>query len=169
MNKRFAALALLVLVAALSRLLPHPWNWTAIGAAALLGGARFEKTWEAVLVPLAALLVTDLILGFHGTMAAVYGAFALTAVGARFFRDSIHGWKIGLAAFLASLAFFLITNFAVWASGGWYPMNAQGLIACFVAGLPFWGSQLAGDLFYSAVLFGLWDLAESRVPALSKS
>lgn len=174
--RRFAALSALILVAAMSRLLPHPWNWTAIGAVALLGGARFEKTWEALLVPLAALFLSDLALGllagktfgFHETLPVVYGAFALTALAARFFQHSIRGWKIALAAFLASLGFFLTTNFAVWAGGGWYTPNLQGLIACYVAGLPFWASQLLGDLFYSAVLFTIWQAAEARFPALSK-
>lgn len=169
MTKRFVALAGLILIAVFSRFLPHPWNWTAIGAAALLGGARFEKRWEAVLVPVAALVLSDLILGFHELTAVVYGAFALIALGAHAVRGKITGWRIGSAALVASVFFFLVTNFAVWAMGSTYSPNLSGLMASYLAGLPFLASQALGDVFYSAILFTLWDQLEARAPALVKN
>lgn len=169
MSKRFLALTGLILVAALSRFLPHPWNWTAIGAAALLGGARFDKMGEALIVPLAALALTDLAFGSHITMGYVYGAIALTAFVAHLFAEKITGWRVGVAAISASIGFYLVTNFGVWMSGGLYPATFTGLVDCYVAGLPFLTSQMMGDLFYAGILFGVWDLAFERSAVFAKS
>lgn len=169
MSKRFFALVVLILVAALSRFLPHPANWTAIGAAALLAGARFPRTWEALVVPLAAMVLSDALIGFHSQVGWVYGAIALTALAAHAFRDRLTGWRIGVGAVLGSVAFFLITNFGMWATGTMYPPGADGLIASYVAAVPFFASQALGDLFYAAVLFGAWDLAVRRSLAPSKN
>ncbi|MBX2987031.1 MAG: hypothetical protein KF802_03955 [Bdellovibrionaceae bacterium] len=167
MSKRQSALIGLVFLAVFSRLLPHPWNWTAVGAASLFAGSRFERLGEALFIPLAALLISDLILGFHSTMVFVYGAFALIVLAAWSCREWIRGWKIGAAALVSAVLFFLVSNFGVWLVGGFYSADLRGLWTCYVAGLPFLASQAMGDLFYSAVLFGLWAQAETRLPALA--
>lgn len=164
-NKTWTLLAL-ILVAALSRFVPHPWNWTAIGAAALLSGSRFDSVWAGLLVPVAALFVSDLILGLHSTMVFTYGALVVISLGAWFFRERLSGWKsIGGAAVGSSLVFFVITNFGVWLMGGFYAPTAAGLLACYVAGLPFLASQMMGDLFYSGIFFGAWEWLRRSQPA----
>lgn len=170
MSKRVLALAGLIFIAAVSRVLPHPWNWTAVGAVALLGGARFEKMAEALFVPLAAMMISDALLGSHVTQGSVYGAIALTSLLSFVFRSELRGWKIGVGALLASAGFYLITNFGVWMSGGLYPATFKGLIACYVAGLPFFASQVLGDLFYASSLFWLWDrvATPALVPAKTR-
>ncbi len=166
-TNHWMALAGLVCAAVLSRLLPHPWNWTMVGGAALLSGARFEKAWQGVLVPLLALLISDLALGFYQGMVFVYGSFALIALGAFWGREKITGWRIPVAAAVASLGFFAVTNLGVWWSGVMYPITPQGLVACYVAGLPFLGSQMLGDVVTATVLFKVWDLVQFRVFKLS--
>lgn len=163
MLKKFFSLTGLIVIAAFSRLLPHPWNWTAISAAALLGGSRFDKVWEAIFVPLAAMVLTDFIFGSHATMGYVYGAIALTSLISFVFRSRIKGLNIGLGSFLASAVFFLITNFGIWMSGGLYPADVGGLAACYIAGFPFLVSQTLGDLFYAALLFLIWDKGAHRL------
>ncbi|MEN0058829.1 MAG: DUF6580 family putative transport protein, partial [Bdellovibrio sp.] len=73
-------LIMMVLVAAFSRLIPHPWNFTAVGAMALFGGAYFSTKWQSLVLPLAALILSDMVLGFHDTLVYVYGAFLLTVL-----------------------------------------------------------------------------------------
>lgn len=164
MNTRITTLATLIIVAILSRLLPHPWNWTAVGGAALLAGARFDRLIPAMVVPLTALLITDLVLGFHVTIGFVYGAFLLTTLGAYFLREWLTGWKVAVGALISANLFFVVSNFGVWWVGGFYSPDFQGLIACYTAAIPFYGSQVMGDLVWSGVLFFAWDavLAPSR-------
>ena len=176
-NLRVATLAGIILAAALSRLLPHPFNFTPIGAIALFGGAQFSRKYLAFLVPLAAMLLSDFLIGFHGTMWAVYLAFILTvAIGMGFLQKITAGWVFG-SALLSSALFFLITNFAVWyGSPGFYPQTLGGLGACYAAGLQFYQQTLfgnlflntvMGDLFFSALLFGSYELIKKRVPSFS--
>lgn len=167
-TRRGLALTGLILFAIFTRFLPHPWNWTAIGAAALLGGARFERFGEALLVPLAALVLSDLVIGFHSTMGFVYAAVALTAFAAHVFAAKMHGWRLGVAALAGSVFFYLITNFGVWWVDAFYAPNLGGLLACYVAGLPFLATQALGDLFYVGLLFTAWDFAERRVFAVAR-
>jgi hypothetical protein len=70
------------------------------------------------------------------------------------------------ATLASSLLFFIITNFAVWASGALYPRTAIGLLACFVAAIPFFQNTLLGDAVYSVILFGGFAFAERNFPAL---
>lgn len=176
-NLRLATLATIILAAALSRLLPHPFNFTPIAAIALFGGAQFSRKYLAFLVPLAAMLLSDFLIGFHGTMWAVYLAFILTvAIGMGFLKKITAGRIFG-SALLSSALFFLITNFAVWyGSTGFYPPTLAGLGACYAAGLQFYQqtffgnlflNTVMGDLFFSGLLFGSYELIKKKVPALS--
>nr|BCX01439.1 MAG: hypothetical protein KatS3mg041_1485 [Bacteroidota bacterium] len=164
---RWSAWSALIALAALSRLLPHPPNFTPIGAMALFSGAHMGLRPGAFAVPLLALLVSDLLIGTHPLMPFVYGSFALiTVLGYVLLHTRRTLWRLGGSALLASTLFYLITNFGVWAVGSWYPKTPEGLLSCYIAAIPFFGNTLAGDLFFTAVLFGLWAWLERRVPAL---
>lgn len=169
MKTRLTLLLSIVALAVLSRLLPHPWNWTAVGAASLFAGAKFEKLPVALLVPLLTLLLSDLILGFHATMPFVYGAFAISVGVGWFFRDQLQGRRVAGASIALSLLFYFVTNLGVWLTSGFYPPTLEGLMLAYAAGLPFLANQVVGDLFYAGLLFGLWAFAEHRVPALARS
>ncbi len=151
----------LTILGALARLLPHPPNFVPVGGLSLFAGARLPG-WQACLIPLLLMAVTDPILAaLYGFSAytkmtpIVYGSFLVNVWIGRRLRSSESALRIGIAAFVCSLQFFLITNFAVWAGSRMYPQTWTGLAACYAAALPFFGRTLAGDLFYSAVLFGL--------------
>jgi hypothetical protein len=163
---RFAALCTLVALAALARLLPHPPNFTPVGALALFGAATFRDRRVALLAPLAAMLLSDAVLGFHSGMPVVYSAFVGVVGIGLLLRGRRTPLRLAGAALAASVLFFVVTNFAVWATGSMYPKTAGGLIACYVAALPFFGSTLAGDAFFTAALFGGLALAEWRIPAV---
>ncbi len=156
----------MILTAALSRLLPHPPNVTPLAAIALFGGAHFADKRLAFLVPLAALLLSDLILGLHSQMPGVYAGFALVVCVGFVLRGRTRALPVAVAALIGSCVFYLVSNFGVWATGSWYPKTAAGLGACYVAGIPFFRNSLVGDLFYTALLFGIFALAEKRFSLL---
>lgn len=163
---RFLALSALVLAAAAARLIPHPWNVSPVAAMALFAGAQYGSRSVALAVPLAAMLLSDALLGFHSTMPFVYGALALTVLlGRRLRIQSVDGRLIG-ASLASSVLFFLVTNAGVWLMEGLYPLTANGLWACYAAGIPFFRWTLLGDLAYSAVFFGALQLACRAFPRL---
>ena len=156
--------------AAALRLLPHPLNFAPIGAMALFGGAHLRHRGWALALPLGAMLLSDAALeattgwGFHRLMPAVYGSFALIVVLGFLLRSRPGVLPVASAAVGASVLFFTTTNFAVWAQLDTYPPTAAGLAACYVAALPYFWNTLAGDLFYSAVLFAGYALTARRFP-----
>jgi len=150
------------------RLIPHYPNFTPVAAIALFGGAHFSKRWLAFAVPLMALFISDLLLGFHGFMVPVYVSFALVVVLGTLLKDRVRFGNVLGATITGSLLFFLITNFAVWAGSPFYPQNFAGLLSSYTMAIPFFHAGLLGDLFYSGVFFGGYYLLEKRVPALSR-
>ncbi len=166
---RFAVLLGMVLAAAASRLLPHPPNLTPIAAMALFGGAYFSDKRVAFLVTLAAMFLSDLVIGLHRGLPVVYGTFTMiVCIGLRL-RTRRTWLRVAGAALASSLLFFIVTNFGVWALGSLYPKTMEGLIACYLAAIPFFKNTLIGDAFYAAVLFGGFALAERRFPVLSEA
>jgi len=159
----------LILAAALSRLLPHPANFTPIAAMALAGGVYFNKR-IALVVPLAALVISDLFIGFHNTILFVYGSFILIGFIGLWLRSHKKPLPIFGAALLSSTLFFIVTNFGVWLTGGgwFYPKTWQGLIECYMLAIPFFRNTIAGDLVYTGVLFGLFELAQYALRLLEK-
>ena len=181
MTIRPLALAGLIVLAALTRLLPHPPNFAPITAMAVFCAIRYFDRRMAVLAPLLALLLSDLARevlyryglaeqwGLYRGMWTVYGTTALIVVLGRLARGTRSAGTIAAVTLGGSCLFFLLTNFAVWAGGSLYPQTAEGLATCYVAAIPFFRNALLGDAFYATVLFGAWALAESRVPALRPS
>jgi hypothetical protein len=177
---RFAILALIVLVAAMSRLLPHPPNMTALSAMALFGGAYFSKKWQTILLPLTAFWLSDLVLNnviykeyypsftwFSSSFYFAAASLVLMTVVSGILLKVVNVRNVIASSLVASVIFFLVSNFGVWIGGGMYPMNSIGLATCYTAGLPFFSNTLIGDLLWSAILFGGFAYAQSRFPVLA--
>lgn len=170
MNTRLYVLSAFVAVAALARLLPHPPNVTPIAAMALFGGAYFGSRKLAFLLPLVAMLLSDLLLAatVYGTAAlrsqpAVYLCIAATVgLGMLVRRRKSIGTVAG-ATLGASVLFYVVTNFAVWAFGSLYTKDWTDLIACYTAAIPFFRNSVAGDVCFVALLFGGFALVETFV------
>ncbi|MBI1371919.1 MAG: hypothetical protein GC159_04050 [Phycisphaera sp.] len=172
---RFWTLCGMVMLTAMARLAPHPANVTPIAAMALFGGAYFGRRWLAFVVPLAAMYVSDVVLGhtvyafgfYHSGLPAVYGAFAATtAIGVWLLRRERKAVTVALACVGSTLLFFVVTNLAVWLAGKLYPLTLDGLAMCYTAALPYLRNALLGDLAFTAMLFGGFEWATRRVPAL---
>jgi hypothetical protein len=181
-SRRFWFLTALTAFAAAARLLPHPPNFTPITAVALFGAATFRHRWHAVLIPLGSLLLSDSLLhltylagwqpsrGFYRGQWVVY-ACSLATIGLGFLlRRRRTALTIAAATLASSLLFFLITNSVfVHGTGSLYPATVRGLLLSYEMALPFFRNSLAGDAFYTGVLFGGLALAEARFPALRRS
>ena len=172
---RFAVITAIVLTLALSRLLPHPFNFSPIAALALFGGARYANRWAAYLVPLAALWFSDLFLNyaFFGSFVPfyqgaifTYAAFALIVLLGSLALKKLSVKNLLFTSLSASVLFFVVSNFGMWVSGMMYPITSQGLVACYTAAIPFFRNTLAGDMVYSFAVFYGFALAQSRLPQL---
>jgi hypothetical protein len=159
----------LITFGAIMRLVPHWPNFTPIAAMALFGGAYLGKKHLAFIIPLAALFLSDLILGLHQWMIAVYISFALVVFLGVWLRHRIQLGTVLLATLASSILFFIITNFAMWIGSPFYAQNITGLIECYTLALPFFNNGIMGDLFYSTIFFGGFYLVSRRYPALVRA
>ena len=159
-NSKFVIALLFILVGISLRLIPHAPNFAPIAAIALFGGVYFSKK-TALILPVAAMFISDIFIGFYDIkiMAAVYGSFLLSVILGLWLKNHKKWHTVAGTAVLSSVLFFLITNFAVWAFSPWYAKTFSGLIQCYIMALPFLKNSLLGDLFYTTVFFGTYELA----------
>ena len=152
--------ATLILLAAMSRIIPHVPNFTPICAIALFGGAKLKDGITAVLLPLVIMIISDAIIGFHSTMPYVYSSIVIISLIGMIIGNEAT-FKSTIYAMIAStLIFFLITNFGVWYS---LPdRNSQTLSQIYILGLPFIKNSLMGNLFYVSLLFSIHYFVENR-------
>jgi hypothetical protein len=163
---RFMLTFLLVALGVVFRVAPHLWNFAPVGAIALFAGATFDNRRAAFAVPLLTMLIGDLFIGLHSLMPIIYATYALfVALGMRLRARRQSIIAVGGAAVASATIFFAITNFAVWLTGETYQLSFNGLVACYVAAIPFFDRTLASDLIFSAIFFGAFALAERHMPA----
>ena len=172
----------MVIVAVASRLLPHPPNMTAVMAVALFSGARVTNTKLAFAIPLLIMVISDIVLGFHSSQLIVYSCVAAITLLGLSLRTTTSLTRTLTISVVGSLFFFLVTNFAVWLSGTMYPMTLEGLFLCYAAALPFFTTDsfqlinssqlifgsffangLIGDLFYTTIIFGVYELQKKYI------
>jgi hypothetical protein len=166
LKPRVMLIVTMIAAAAASRLIPHPPNMTSIAAIALFSGATLTDKRLAFLVPLAALFASDFLLGFHNQMVAVYGSFALIVCLGLWLQQRKSALTIAGAAIASSLLFFVVVDLGIWLMGDMYPRTFAGLVTCYTMALPFLRNQIAGDLLYTAALFGGFALLERQFPVL---
>ncbi len=152
----------MIMLAAATRLLPHPPNFTAVLAVAMFAGALYARPYSALLVPWLAMAASDLVLGWHATLWAVYLAVALSVGCGRWMLERFHTSGLLVAGISSSALFFITTNFAVWAHGELYPPTVAGLLACYIAAIPFFHHTLLSTLLYGAGLLTVVRYASNR-------
>ena len=142
---RYIYAFILILAAALSRMLPHLPNMVPVTALALFAGVYLDRRLTFV-VPMAAMLITDWFIGFHSTAIWVYASFVVIGFVGLWLRN--HQGVVATigASVTGSLLFYLITNFGVWLSPPFmYEQTLSGLVQCYVAAIPFFRNTLAGN------------------------
>ena len=169
MNIRHFSVVLVILVAVLSRLIPHPPNFTPIIAMGLFSGFYFKNNKSlALLLPLTAMIISDIILGFYLISLFVYsGLIFIVLIGLTIpnkeYKTSFHNILAGSLA--SSLIFFIISNLGVFFIG--YPNTLEGLIACFIAAIPFFQTSISSDLLFTTVIFLSYDIIRNNIPQLN--
>ncbi|POY34869.1 hypothetical protein C3K47_18115 [Solitalea longa] len=174
----FAVLSFIAL-ALLTRIYLFPVHgYSPIDAIAIFSGAYFGRKWLAFLCPLLAVWISDQIVNlqfyhkivpFYDGFYWQYGSYILMVVLASVIIKKPKVATVGGMAITSALLFFIISNFGVWAGGMIYPMNAGGLTACYIAGLPYLNSAILSDLIYCGLLFGGFELLKYRFPVLAKA
>lgn len=147
------------------RLIDHPWNFTPLAALALFSGFILPKKYLAL--PLVAQFASDIFIGTYTwqIMLVIYASYAVMALAAYGLRGRYSFATVLISSLGASILFYLASNAAVWLWSGMYPVNPGGLIASLAAGIPFFRNTMLGDMLFSAVFFGIYELARSMVPS----
>lgn len=176
---RLTLLICMVLAAALYRILPHPYNFSPLAAVALFSGAYFSSSIAAFAVPLITIWISDLILNniilkayfheftlFYEGWFWQYGSFIIITLIGCLIKNKVKISNIIIASLSSSVLFFLITNFGVWFSFKTYPHTIEGLVACYIAGIPYFSHTLFGDLIFCTILFGSFELLQRQYGVL---
>ena len=149
---------ILTIIGVVFRLLPHAWNFTPVVAIALFAGVYLGRKY-AFILPFAIMLLSDMFLGFYEwpLMIAVYGSYLLIGFLSLLVKKYKSGEMIIAGTILASVLFFVVTNYAVWQFSPWYPKTLSGLMECYILALPFFRNSLLGNMLYVSVFFGAYE------------
>ena len=164
MNKLI--ISIIIVLAIISRLIPHPPNFTPIIAIGLFGSAYIKNRSLAMFIPICAMFLADIFIGYHSTIYWVYGSLLLISILGMLVINRVSLKKCTIAIFSGSLLFFIVTNFGVWFTSTYYPKNIEGLITCYTVALPFLANTLAGSICYSVIMFGGYEILKKNLPHL---
>lgn len=155
-TKKQNLLIAFILIAVCFRLIPHPPNFTPVTSLALFSGIMFQRKWLGILVPIVAMLLSDMILGFGVISMWVYAAFMLV---------TISGWVLKQmnvkSILVSSMIFFIVSNFGAWLLG--YPHTIEGLLMCYTLAIPFFGYSIVGDLCWGLLIKESYKFIENKV------
>ena len=157
----------IILLLAISRFIPHPPNFTPLAAMAILSGSLFKSVRMGLAIPLAAMLISDLVIGLHNSMFYVYLAIALIVLGCHLFLTRLHLISVTTAVLLSTAVFFLLSNFGAWLSHDMYPQTMMGLMLAYVAGLPFLLNSLLANIAFTSLAISALYYLSPRTPATS--
>ena len=180
LNLQTGVLSIIILLAAFTRIMPHPPNFSPMAAIGLFGAAHFAKKWQAFFIPLIGIWVSDLVINnyvysssssnfvwFYSGFYCQYISYILIIfTGLFIFNRGISLTKTAGGMISSSGIFFLVSNFGVWAGGTMYPKNFSGLITCYAAGVPFIHNTIISDVLFTTVLFGTYYLLQVEYSSL---
>lgn len=180
LNLQTGVLSIIILLAAFTRIMPHPPNFSPMAAIGLFGAAHFAKKWQAFFIPLIGIWISDLVINnyvysssssnfvwFYSGFYWQYISYILIIFAGLFiFNRGISLTKTFGGMISSSGIFFLVSNFGVWAGGTMYPKNFGGLITCYAAGVPFIHNTIISDVLFTTVLFGTYYLLQVEYSSL---
>jgi len=177
LKKNLLLIVLFIAIIFFGRIFPHPYNFTPLIAVTLLSSYSLSNKFLAISIPLVGFWLSDLFINnyiyagffadfivFNTVMIWTYGAIILVALMGSSFLNKISMGKVVLANLSGSTIFYLISNFGIWAFSPMYAKTLAGVVQCYSLALPFYGTSLMGDLVYSALLFGAYQLVFSKTP-----
>jgi len=151
---------ILIAVCILLRLAPHMPNFVPIIAIAMFAGAYLPRK-QAPWIPLAIMMISDLVIGLHGVIFYTWGAMLLCGFISTRLKENKGLANVCATTVFAALVFFAISNFGVWLA--WYPHTAEGFVTCYIKALPFMRNTMAVNVLFALVLFGTYELARKLV------
>ena len=155
MKQKENVIILFILIAVWFRLIPHLPNFTPVTSLALFSGLMLKRKWLSIVIPLIAMMISDMVLGFSLISLWVYLGIALISFVSWFFN------KINVnSILLSSLVFFIVSNFGVWVLD--YPHTIEGLVMCYTLAIPFFGYSILGDLFWGYTFKHSYKFIESK-------
>ena len=180
LNLQTGVLSIIILLAAFTRIMPHPPNFSPMAAIGLFGAAHFAKKWQAFFIPLIGIWISDLVINnyvysssssnivwFYSGFYWQYMSYILIIFAGLFiFNRGISLTKTFGGMISSSGIFFLVSNFGVWTGGTMYPKNFGGLITCYAAGVPFIHNTIISDVLFTTVLFGTYYLLQVEYSSL---
>lgn len=150
-----------------TRLIPHVSNFTPIFAFGIFTVTLFKNRILSTILPIAAMFLSDIFIGFYPEIWAVYVSVAVSMLISYSIIKNPSALKVGISSFAAPTIFFILSNLAVWIS--WYPTTLSGFVSCYVNAIPFYGYSIVSTLAYSFAFFGLHKLATKENLLLSTS
>ena len=162
LNKHNLIITGFIILGVLTRIIPHPPNFTAVGAVALFGGALFSNKKLSFLIPIFIMLISDLILGYSMNL-AVYIGFMIMVCCGFLLKQNQNGFRIINITILGSLIFFIVTNFSVFLTSSLYPKSIIGLLECYTLAIPFFLNTIIGNIIYSLIMFYGFNAIKSKI------
>ena len=176
LNLQTGIISIIILLAAFTRIMPHPPNFSPMAAIGLFGAAHFAKKWQAFLIPLIGIWISDLVINnfvysshssnfvwFYGGFYWQYISYVFIIFAGLFIFNKGISVTNTLGGMVSSSGiFFLFSNFGVWAGGAMYTKNISGLITCYAAGIPFIHNTIISDALFTTVLFGTYYLLQTE-------
>jgi len=180
LNLQTGILSIIILLAAFTRIMPHPPNFSPMAAIGLFGAAHFAKKWQAFFIPLLGIWLSDLVINnfiyrssdssivwfYNGFYWQYISYIIIIFTGLFIFNKGVSLSKTFLGIVGSSGIFFLVSNFGVWAGSGMYSKNIGGLLSCYIAGIPFMNNTIISDFLFTTVLFGSYYLLQSEYSSL---
>ena len=168
MNIKVILICAIIFLVSLTRIFPHPPNFTPILALAIFGGAYLPNRITAISLPIISMFISDLIIGFHSQIFTVYAAIILLSILGHLMKTK-NFKNFAITGFTGSLIFFIITNFSVWLGGSLYPLTIDGIIQCYIMAIPFFHNTLISTMLFLTILFFGYTFAEKKISNLKIS
>ena len=149
MNDKIFYLIFFGIILALSRIIPHPPNFTPILASAIMAPMLLKDRSFGIAIPIVAMFIGDIILGFHSYQLVIYSSIFVVALVSPMHKNYIN---LSIMAVGSSVWFFITTNFAVWIMWDYYPKTLEGLIACYTLAIPFFVNTLISTCLFTGLL-----------------
>ena len=165
-RKHYFMIVSIILALAAARIIPHPPNFTPILGMSVFSGAIIGNRYFAYLIPLVAMLLSDLYIGFHSSMPVIYFALALCVLIGTFIESRVSAFNSILSITSGVIVFFIITNAAVWYGSEMYEHNLAGIITCYYMAIPFLQNTFLSSLIYGLAAFLIYDLIVNRMNML---
>ena len=168
MNIKILLIISVIFLVSLTRIFPHPPNFTPILALAIFGGAYLPNRITAISLPIISMFISDLIIGFHSQIFTIYETIIFLSILGHLMKTK-NFKNFAITGFTGSLIFFIITNFSVWLGGSLYPLTIDGIIQCYIMAIPFFHNTLISTILFLTILFFGYTFAEKKISNLKIS